>query len=122
MSLQYCQRRVRRMLLWQLLTSLVLMGLALILAGWPGLKSACLAGVIYWLPYICCMRLTFRHQGARAAQQIVRSFYQGEALKIGLSIILFTLIFAFFNLVPWVFFSVYMSMQLMMWLMLVIIK
>ncbi len=122
MSLQFCQRRLRRMLLWQVLASTVLIWLAQMLANWSGLKSACLAGLVYWLPYSSCIGLTFRHQGARAAPKIVRSFYQGEAVKIGLSIVLFTLIFAFFDLVPWVFFSVYMSMQFTMLLMLVIIK
>ncbi len=116
------RRHVRNMLLLQALISLILIGFSMVLASFSGVKSACLACLAYWVPYICSLKITFRYQGARAARQIAHSFYQGEALKIGLSIISFALIFSFFNLVPWIFFSVYIGMQLSIWLVPLIVK
>ena len=59
-------------------------------AGYSGL----LGGMIAWLP-----ELLFRLQGvpfqrARAAREIVRSFYAGEAGKLILTAVLFALAFA----------------------------
>lgn len=122
MSLAYHQREIRHMLLTQVKISLALLALSLVLAGWPGLKTAMIACAVYWIPYLCSLKLTFRYQGASAAKQIMRSLYRGEALKIALSVILFALAFVFFTLVPWIFFGVYVCMQLMAWLMLMIVQ
>ena len=122
MSLSYYRRPVQRILLIQAIATLVFGMVAGIIAALPGLQAAGLAIVAYFVPYACSMRLTFKHQGAKAARQIIRGFYRGEALKIGLSVILFTLIFAFFKPLPWVFFSVYIGMQSTMWLVPLFVK
>jgi len=59
-------------------------------AGYSGL----LGGLIAWLPNLYFSFKAFRYRGAHAAQDIVRSFYSGEAGKLILTAVLFALTFA----------------------------
>lgn len=77
--------------------------------------SALLGGLICLIPDIMFGRMAFRYRGARVARQIVSSFYKGEALKVVLTIFLFTLVFISFKVVPLVFFLTYIIMQLSHW-------
>ncbi|WP_341502566.1 ATP synthase subunit I [Gallaecimonas sp. GXIMD4217] len=54
--------------------------------------SALLGGLICVLPNFVFARLAFAKAGARAAQQVVHGFYKGEALKIGLTVLLFVIV------------------------------
>ena len=56
--------------------------------------SALLGGMIAWLPNLYFAHKAFRYSGARAAREIVRSFYPGEAGKLILTFVLFALTFA----------------------------
>ena len=56
--------------------------------------SALLGGMIAWLPNLYFAHKAFRYSGARAAREIVRSFYAGEAGKLILTFVLFALTFA----------------------------
>lgn len=56
--------------------------------------SALIGGVIAWLPNLYFAHKAFRFSGARAAREIVRSFYAGEAGKLILTFVLFALAFA----------------------------
>ncbi|HEY1027389.1 MAG TPA: F0F1 ATP synthase subunit I [Pseudomonas sp.] len=56
--------------------------------------SALLGGLIAWLPNLYFAHKAFRFSGARAAREIVRSFYAGEAGKLILTFVLFALTFA----------------------------
>lgn len=56
--------------------------------------SALLGGLIAWLPNLYFAHKAFRYSGARAAKEIVRSFYAGEAGKLILTFVLFALTFA----------------------------
>jgi len=55
--------------------------------------SALLGGFIFVLPNIYFANKAFAHTGARAARQIVNSFYKGEAVKLALTAVLFTVVF-----------------------------
>ncbi|MDI1351647.1 MAG: ATP synthase subunit I, partial [bacterium] len=55
--------------------------------------SALLGGLVCIIPNAFFAHKVFKYQGARAAKQIVNSFYAGEALKIFISIFLFTAVF-----------------------------
>ncbi len=57
----------------------------------------------------------FKFQGARAAQQIVNSFYAGEALKIILSVLLFAAVFILCRITPLAFFGSYIAVQMTYW-------
>ena len=59
-------------------------------AGYSGLSG----GLIAWLPNLYFAHKAFRFSGARAAQEIIRSFYAGEAGKFVLTAALFMLAFA----------------------------
>ena len=80
-----------------LLAQLVVILLAAaVLYGWRGPVSAysgLCGGLIALLPNLYFAHKAFRFSGARAAQNIVRSFYAGEAGKLILTAVLFALTF-----------------------------
>lgn len=116
MTIQCNSRSVRLLLMVQFGWMGLLALISWYLAGRIGLQSAILGGLIYILPNAYYVKKIFQHQGARAAKQILSSFYKGEALKISLSIVLFTLVFIFFSINPLIFFGAYIGMQLLIWL------
>lgn len=104
-----------RLIGWQLAIS-ILCGLGLLLISGPtAAYSALLGGAVSILPNVYFAKKLFRYQGAHAAKQIVRNFYKGEAGKLLLSAVLFAIVFTSFNIVPLVFFIVYMVTQMMFW-------
>lgn len=78
-------------------------------------KSASLGGFVSLIPNAYFARKLFQHHGAHAARNIVGSFYKGEAIKIVLSMILFAMVFLFCKIIPWVFFTVYILVQMVFW-------
>jgi len=85
--------------------------------------SALLGGVVCFLPNLYFAWESFRHQGAQAAKQIVRSFYKAEAVKFGLTAVLFALVFALVRpLNPIYFFLTYVVVQVVHWLSPLVIK
>jgi len=87
-------RVIKLLLVWQLIAALVAGAV-----GWTfgpaAAQGAFLGGLICWLPNCYFAYRAFRYRGARAARQIVRSFYAGEAGKMGLTILMFTLVFIY---------------------------
>lgn len=77
--------------------------------------SALLGGFVSALPNALFAYKLFQVQGARHAKQIVAHFYQGEAFKLLLSAVLFSLAFLWKGLVPAVFLSVYVVVQMVHW-------
>lgn len=104
----------QRMLMCQLAITAILTAIAVCFSSLAAL-SAGLGGLVSIIPTAYFARKLFQHQGALAARQIVSSFYKGEALKLVLTIALFALVFKFFNIVPLVFFAVYMMVQTVFW-------
>jgi ATP synthase protein I len=78
-------------------------------------KSALLGGLVYIIPNAYFAIKLFQYQGARAAKQIVNGFYKGEALKIILSMLLFTLVFVFCKVTPLPFFASYIVVLMTHW-------
>jgi len=107
---------VKRILLAQLLVTIAL-PLGFAVWGWAAACSALLGGLICLLPNAYFARRMFRHTGARAARQIVRSFYAAEAGKLAFTAILFGVIFA---AVEWVaapaLFAGFIAVQIASWL------
>lgn len=77
--------------------------------------SAISGGLISIVPSMLFARMLFQHHGAKAARKIVNGFYKGEALKIVLSILMFAIVFNCFSIVPIVFFSMYILVQMIIW-------
>lgn len=109
------QRDVWYLLLIQLSTSVLMALIALVVSGQVAFWSAMLGGLVCLMPNIYFARLLFRHAGARAAKKIVNSFYQGEALKLLLTIVLFILVFKLVKVIPWLFFAAFIVAQMVFW-------
>lgn len=78
--------------------------------------SALLGGLVYIIPNAYFALTLFKHQGARAARQIVKGFYKGEALKFILTILLFTAVFLLYRVTPLAFFVSYIAVLMTHWL------
>ena len=90
-------RVIKLLLIWQLVGA-VAIGVVASFWGRSAAIGALAGGVIVWLPNCYFAYRAFRYRGARAARQIVGSFYAGVAGKIVLTSALFVLVFV--NLKP----------------------
>jgi len=105
----------KRLVVCQLiLTALIALG-CMFVSGDLAAMSALLGGLVCTLPNAYFARKMFQYEGARAARKIVNNFYKGEGLKIALSILLFTMVLKFFNIIPLIFFIVYLMVQMVFW-------
>ena len=77
--------------------------------------SALLGGLVCIIPNAYFAVKLFKHQGAHAAKQIVNSFYKGEAVKIILSMFLFTMVFILCRITPLAFFASYILVLMTHW-------
>lgn len=106
---------IRRLLAAQLFVCL-LVALIALLFGWVASYSALLGGLICLVPNSYFAYRTFRFRGARAAKHIIRSFYQGEAVKLGLTAVMFACVFAGIKpLAPLALFVGYLAVQVAGW-------
>ena len=64
---------------------IILTGATLVLLGTVSAYSVLLGGVITMVPNAYFASKVFRHTGARAMEQIVRSAYLGEIIKLALT-------------------------------------
>ena len=108
-------RGENRLFACQIGITFIIAAIAALISGGIGALSAVLGGLVSAVPGAYFARKLFQYQGARAAKQIVNSFYKGEALKIVLSVLLFTLVFIFSNINPVVFFATYIVVQMAFW-------
>ncbi|MBL7481588.1 ATP synthase subunit I [Legionella bononiensis] len=115
MNKQLNKRGIMRLWLVQLGITLVLAVLCAIVFNIKAASSALLGGLVCIIPNAYFASKLFKHQGARAAKQIVNSFYKGEAVKIILSIFLFTAVFVFFKITPLAFFTSYILVLMTHW-------
>lgn len=83
---------MRALLIYQLIGCVLLSATALVFGLIPA-YSVLLGGLICLVPNAWFAYRTFQFQGARAAQEIVRSFYAGEAGKLALTAIMFAGVF-----------------------------
>lgn len=70
-------------------------------------KSALLGGLIGIIPNIVFALKAFRYAGAREAKKVVESFFSGIKIKMGLTAILFSLVFKFIVIEPLPLFSMF---------------
>lgn len=78
--------------------------------------SAFLGGMVCIIPNGYFAWNVFRFNGAKAAKKIANSFYKGEAIKFFLTVVLFTLVFKWFDIAPLAFFMTYIMGCLVYWL------
>lgn len=78
--------------------------------------SALLGGLCYAVPNAYFAKQAFRYRGARSAKMITNSFYRGEAGKLLLTVIAFTLVFTLVKpLNPVALFGAFMLVQTVNW-------
>lgn len=109
------KRRFTRLWLIQVALTLVVAAGSALLYGSNGALSAVLGGLVCIIPNAFFANRLFKYEGARAAKQIVNSFYKGEALKFVLTIILFSVVFVVCSITPVVFFISYIVILMSHW-------
>lgn len=116
------QPRFYRVVVAQLLTT-VSLTLLLLPLGKSFAVSALSGGLACSIPNAYLVWRAFRYRGASAAQEIVRSFYQGEAGKFALTILAFILIFTLIpSIEPLAMFGAFALIQAVSWLTPLLIK
>lgn len=115
MNKQLSKRGIVRLWLVQLGATLVLVVLCAAFYGANAAGSALLGGMVYIVPNAYFARKLFKYQGARSAKKIVNSFYKGEAIKMILSIVLFTAVFMWVKITPLAFFASYIMILMTHW-------
>lgn len=105
----------RRLIVVQLSITLLLCLIAVMFSSMEAAKSVLLGGLVCIIPNAYFAKKLFQHQGAQATKKIISNFYQGEALKIILSVALFALVFKFMRIMPLLFFVSYMLVQWVIW-------
>ena len=112
---QLNKRGIVRLWLVQLSITLIVAVLCAVLFSVKAATSALLGGMVCIIPNAYFAIKVFKHEGARAAKQIVNSFYKGEALKIILSVFLFTAVFVLCRITPLAFFASYILVLMTHW-------
>lgn len=84
---------VRRILLYQAMTVAAISVVAFLLSGLADAQSVLAGGLAGFLPNVFFATKFGRHDPKKSAQEVVRAFYVGEALKLVLTGALFVLIF-----------------------------
>lgn len=115
MNKQLNMRGIMRLWLVQIGITLLIAMFCAVVYGIHVALSVVLGGLVCIVPNACFAIKMFKYQGARSAKQIVNSFYKGEALKIILSIFLFTAVFVFCKVTPLAFFSTYIVVLMTHW-------
>ncbi|MFT4059365.1 MAG: F0F1 ATP synthase subunit I [Legionella sp.] len=115
MNKQLSKRGIIRLWLVQLAATLAFAAVCAILYGANAASSAVLGGMVCVVPNVYFASKLFKYQGARSARQIVNSFYKGEAIKIFLSIVLFTAVFVWIKITPLAFFAAYIMILITHW-------
>lgn len=77
--------------------------------------SAIIGGLIAIIPNMLFARKLFQYQGARAAGQIVKGFYLGEAIKFLSTLVLFALVFKYLRTYPLALFTTYILVLMTHW-------
>ncbi len=86
------RKSARQLLMIQALIAIACAGGAFGLSGGRAAWSALLGGAVCIIPNGIFAFLALRHAGARAARDIARAFYLGEALKLILTGVLFAIV------------------------------
>lgn len=91
------RRIAHRLLAAQTVTAVALVFIFGVAGGLMAAFSALLGALVSLIPNGIFIALVFRFAGASSAQQVVLSFFAGEALKIVLSVVLLMVALIFFN-------------------------
>lgn len=115
MNKQLSKRGIVRLWMVQLGVTTVFAVICAIAFGANAASSALLGGIVCVVPNAYFASKLFKYQGARSAKKIVNGFYKGEAIKIVLSVLLFTAVFVWVKITPFAFFASYIMVLMTHW-------
>ncbi|HHT0594591.1 TPA: ATP synthase subunit I [Legionella anisa] len=115
MNKQLSKRGIVRLWFVQLGVTLVFAAFCALIYDINAASSVLLGGMACIVPNAYFAIKLFKYQGARSAKKIVNSFYKGEALKIIISVFLFTTVFLLFKITPLAFFGSYIMILMTHW-------
>lgn len=108
-------RLAKRLFLWQIMVTGLVSAVAWLLSDVQAAYSALLGGLVCVIPGQVFAYCLLKYSGAQATKHIVRGLYGGEAAKIGLSILLFALVFWTIKISALAFFITFILVQLVNW-------
>lgn len=114
-SMQVDSRRVAwRLVLWQVVATSVVAVLFLVFSGAAHAGSALLGGAIGVVATVAMVIVAMR-PAEEDPRRIMRGFYRGEAVKLGLTVLLFAVALKFFEIAVGPFFAAYIATFLVYW-------
>lgn len=109
------RRIALQLVLLQAAATSVVAGLFLFFSGAPTAQSALLGGGIGVMATLAMVVVAFRPVGGDP-KRIARGFYRGEAVKLGVTVLLFALALKFFAIAAAPFFVAYIATFLVYWI------
>ena len=107
---------LKRLLICQTLALIIFAAVYSAIIQGADISSILLGGLVASIPSLYFAWRLFRHQGARAANEICQDFYRGEMGKIFLSALLFALVFTQCHVQHLAFFGGFLVVQVTHWL------
>jgi ATP synthase protein I len=101
--------------LWQAITTVVVALVSWAIAGWLAALSAFIGGGISTVASLAMVFLAFRNMVAADPQLAVRGFYVGEAAKVAVVVVLFTLVLRTLKVSPLALFAGFGATFLVYW-------
>ena len=105
----------KRLFLTQLRLGAVVSLVIWAIFGLSSARSTLLGSLVCLVPQAWFARVLFRDQRARFSQQILKSAYRGEAMKLLISATLFAVVFRWVDVVPVMFFAGYFLIHVTFW-------
>jgi ATP synthase protein I len=109
------RRMAYSIVLWQAVTTVVIALVSWAVAGGFAAVSALLGGGISTLASLAMALLSFRKAAAADPQLAVRGFYVGEAAKVAVVVVLFTLVLRTLKVSPLAMFAAYVATFFVYW-------
>jgi len=114
--LQPGKKLVRIQFLFSLITTILITVIVFFNWGLNAAQSALCGGFISIIPNFVFAYKAFKYAGASSSKKVMESFFMGEKLKLGLTALLFALVFKFLPIAPvplFVTFFIVMTMSLL---------
>jgi ATP synthase protein I len=110
------RRMAYSIVLWQAVTTAIVALVSWAVVGGLAAKSALLGGSISTLASLAMALLSFRKAAAADPQLAMRGFYVGEAVKVALVIVLFTVVLRTLKVSPLAMFAAYVATFFVYWI------
>lgn len=108
---------IKRLVVVQLIITLVMARFIDVTYGLNGVLSVVLGGLVYAIPNACFGWMMFKQFKTIHIKQYLKRVYRGEALKVVFTFMLFAFVFCFLKcIVAWVFLASFLIVQGTVWI------